>query len=207
MLQTMSRQGQIFGFDFVRHLGLQDAALGLRHLRVPAAPAWTASCAKLVEEYSPTFMPQFFKGQPQLMQVVPVEREIQGVHQALPYEQVSSIIEKTKSFRVTDCGCKKGKADPGPGLRPAPAGLYGPGPGPGVFEKGDWGGRVISKEEAYRVLASAEENALGAFDLEPAERAFLYLQLLQLLLCGVLRSINELGPARGPGGQFPLLCP
>jgi hypothetical protein len=39
--------------------------------------------------------------------VVPVEKEIQATHEALPYEKVSSIIETGKSFMVKDCICKK----------------------------------------------------------------------------------------------------
>ena len=43
------------------------------------------------------------------MQVIPIEKEIPNQQQALPYEQVSNIIENSQSFAVFDCICKKEK--------------------------------------------------------------------------------------------------
>jgi len=65
--------------------------------------------AELNEEYYPHLGGQFFRGQPQQFQIIPVEKEIPNMQEALPYEQVSSIIENSKSFMVQECICKKEK--------------------------------------------------------------------------------------------------
>ncbi len=59
--------------------------------------------AELNDEYVPVHARQFFDKSPQLMQTLPVEREISVSREALPYERITAIIEHIQSFRVTDC--------------------------------------------------------------------------------------------------------
>jgi len=116
--------------------------------------------AQMCEEYSMHWGAQFVSFGPQLMQVIPIEKEIPIEQEALTYQQVSNHIENTKSFMVNECICKKkqGLLDD-PCDKPIEV-CMGMNSEPGYFENHPWGGRVISKEEAYKVLREAEEAGL-----------------------------------------------
>jgi electron transport complex protein RnfB len=116
--------------------------------------------AELCEEYSPFLGPQLVMTKPQLMQVIPVERNIPVNYESLPYERVSSIIESGKSFAVNDCICRKKSRLLGKGCDKPLEICMAIGDEPNLFDNHPWGGRVISKEEAYELLRKAEEAAL-----------------------------------------------
>jgi Na+-translocating ferredoxin:NAD+ oxidoreductase subunit B len=63
--------------------------------------------ATLNEEYGPIYGKQFYSKTPQLMQVLPIEKEISVQQEALSYEKISNLIEQSQSFLVSDCICKK----------------------------------------------------------------------------------------------------
>lgn len=116
--------------------------------------------AKMCEQYSKVWGSRFLKHGPQAMQVVPVERTIPLKQEALTYHQVSNLIEESRSFMVNDCICKKQQGLLGhPCTKPVKVCLA-MGPLPGVLDNHPWGGRVITKEEAYEVLRIAEEAGL-----------------------------------------------
>jgi hypothetical protein len=105
-LTEMQQRGQIFGVDVggVKIFKMIPWAFGIYEFQLDRMDR---ELAEICEAYAKVYGDQFFKNQPQLMQVVPVEKEIQATHEALPYEKVSSIIETGKSFHVQDCICKK----------------------------------------------------------------------------------------------------
>jgi electron transport complex protein RnfB len=147
--------------------------------------------AEMTEEYHRTFGPQFFSKTPQMMQTLPIEEEIHSVQEALPYERVSSLIENGQSFLVNECVCKKehGLVDH-PCDRPLEVCLA-IAPLPGIFDDAR-AGRVISKEEAYKLLAECEENGLVHLTGNTQNDRF-YICNCCKCCCGVLRGINELG--------------
>lgn len=116
--------------------------------------------AKMCEQYSMIWGSHFLKHGPQIMQVVPVERLIPVRQEALTYHQVSNLIEQSQSFMVNECICKKqrGLLDH-PCTKPTEVCLA-MAPLPGLLDNHPWGGRVITKEEAYEVLRAAEEAGL-----------------------------------------------
>ena len=116
--------------------------------------------AELVEQYSPFLGPQLVMTKPQMMQVLPVERDIPMSYETLPYERVSTIIENGKSFAVNECICRKKSRILGKGCDRPLEMCMAIGNEPGVFDNHPWGGRVVSKEEAYELLQKAEEAAL-----------------------------------------------
>ncbi len=63
--------------------------------------------AEMCNEYSMHWGAQFVSFGPQLMQVIPIEKEIPLKQEALIYQQVSNLIEKSESFSVSECICKK----------------------------------------------------------------------------------------------------
>jgi len=190
-LQSMSKNGQIMGID----LGVTwiykmvPWVFGIYEFQLERLDR---ELSELVEEYAEAFQSQFLTGKPQLMQVIPVEKEIKGAHQALPFEQVSNIIEKSKSFRVFDCICKKEKHLLGQPCDRKMQVCMSFAPIPGVFEKGQWPGRVISKAEAYETVAQAEKDALVHLTWNVQE-GHIFLCNCCGCCCAVLRGINEMG--------------
>ena len=107
-LTVMRERGQIMGVDVggVKLFKMVPWAFGIYEFQLPHLDR---EMAEMCEGYMEVYGKQFFKNQPQLMQVVPVEKEIPNKQQALAYEHVSNIIENSQSFTVFDCICKKEK--------------------------------------------------------------------------------------------------
>lgn len=112
------------------------------------------------EEYAPTIGPPLVMTKPQLLQVVPVEKEIPTNYEALPYEKVSGIIENGKSFLVADCICRKFARMAGRGCDKPLEICLGISREPGAFDNNPSGWRVITKDETYELLQKAEDAAL-----------------------------------------------
>jgi ferredoxin len=146
---------------------------------------------ELNEEFYPSFGKVFFGNTPQMMQTLPVEEELSVAQEALPYEKVSTLIESSESFLVNECICKKEQGLLGnPCDRPLEVCLA-VAPLPGVFDDSPTG-RVITKDEAYKLLKECEENALVHLTSNFQEGRFFICNCCGCC-CGVLRGINQLG--------------
>jgi ferredoxin len=189
-LAEMQQSGQIFGVDVggVKIFKMIPWAFGIYEFQLDHMDR---ELAEMCEAYGKVYGDQFFKNQPQLMQVVPVEKEIQATHEALPYEKVSSIIETGKSFHVQDCICKKeqGLLD-NPCNRPLEV-CMAIAPIEGVFDDRR-NGRILSKQEAYALIDKCEEDALVHLTWNVKSGHFFICNCCGCC-CGVLRSINEWG--------------
>jgi ferredoxin len=189
-LNEMRQRGQIFGVDVggVSIFKMLPWVFGIYEFQVDHMDR---ELAEMCEEYVRAYGEPFFKNKPQLMQVIPVEQEIQASHEALPYEKVSSIIETGKSFMVQDCICKKeqGLLD-SPCDRPLDV-CMAIAPIEGVFDNYDHG-RKLSRDEAYDLLQKCEENALVHLTWNMQNDHFFICNCCGCC-CGVLRSMNEWG--------------
>jgi Na+-translocating ferredoxin:NAD+ oxidoreductase subunit B len=144
---------------------------------------------ELFEEYGPVFSKVFFSQTPQVMHVLPIEKEIAVEQEALPYEKVSSLIEQNQSFLVNDCICKKEQGLMGhPCDRPLQVCLA-MAPIPKAFDEYPYG-KVVTKEEAYVLLNKTEELGLVHLTANQQGGNF-YICNCCGCCCGVLRSINE----------------
>ena len=96
-LETMWNKGQLFGVDFgeVKVFKMIPWVLGIYEYQVKSMDK---EFAQLCDEYNHTFGKEFFKYTPHLMQVIPIEKEVENDQMTLPYEQVSAIIEMGQSF-------------------------------------------------------------------------------------------------------------
>jgi len=190
-LTTMWERGQLFGADIGGTMVFKMVpwAFGIYEFQLPQMDR---DLAEMCEEYMDVYGKQFFENKPQLMQVIPIEREIQDKQEALPYEKVSSIIENGQSFMVMDCICKKeqGLLD-NPCEKPLEV-CTAIAPVPGVFDNNFMGGRVISKEEANKVLSKAEDEGLVHLTWN-TETGHFFICNCCGCCCGVLRGINKLG--------------
>lgn len=189
-LEEMRQRGQIFGVNVggVKIFKMLPWAFGIYEFQLHHMDR---ELAELCEEYAETYGHQFFKNKPQLMQVVPIEKEIQATHEALPYEKVSAIIESGQSFMVQDCICKKEKGLlDNPCDRPLEVCLA-IAPIEGVFDNTAYG-RQLSRDEAYALIKECEEKALVHLTWN-VESGHFFICNCCGCCCGVLRSINEWG--------------
>ena len=189
-LVEMWQRGQIFGADIggVMVFKMVPWAFGIYEFQLSHLDR---EMAEMCEEYMKVWGDQFFRIKPQLMQVVPIEKVIQAKQTALPYEQVSNIIENSQSFAVFDCICKKEKHLLDNGCDKPLEICTGYAPIPGVFDKSPIH-RAISKEEAYAVLNKAEEAGLVHLTWN-IESGHFYICNCCGCCCHVLTSINDLG--------------
>ncbi len=115
--------------------------------------------ARLSKEYNLHVGAPLFFGKPHVMQVIPIEEEVPRKHTPILYQQVSTIIERSRSHGVTQCICKKERGLLGkPCDRPQEVCMYFS-EDEGAFEDHAWV-RPISKEEAYGIIRMAEDAAL-----------------------------------------------
>jgi NAD-dependent dihydropyrimidine dehydrogenase PreA subunit len=149
--------------------------------------------AEMCEEYSMYWGRQFMRRGPQIMQVIPIEKDIPVKQEALTYQQVSNLIESSQSFMVNECICKKsqGLLDK-PCTKPTEVCL-GMAPLPDVFENHPWGGRILTKEGAYEVLSKAEEAGLVHLTSN-VESGHYYICNCCGCCCGILRAISTGAP-------------
>jgi len=190
MLTTMWERGQLFGVDFgsVKMFKMAPWVLGIYEFQLPRLDR---EMAEMCEEYMEIYGDQFFKNQPQLMQVIPIEKEIAATHEALTYEKVSTIVENGQSFLLNDCICKKEKGLlDNPCEKPLEV-CMAIAPVPGVFDNLRYG-RTISKQEAYEVLNKSEEAGLVHLTFNVESGQFFICNCCGCC-CGVLRGINEMG--------------
>lgn len=189
-LRVMMKKGQIFGIDTggTSIYKMLPWAFGIYEFQLPHMDR---ELAELCEQYGETYGKQFFANKPQLMQVIPVESQIDAEHEALPYERVSNIIENSQSFMYFDCICKKEK-----GLLDQPCDkpmqvCTAFAPIPGVFDNHPYG-KTMTKQEAYQLLNKAEEAGLVHLTWNVKSGHFFICNCCGCC-CGVLRGINKLG--------------
>jgi len=189
-LMAMQERGQIFGVDVggVKLFKMVPWVFGIYEFQLPHLDR---ELAEMWEEYLKVYGEQFFRNKPQLMQVVPVEKEIPNMQQALAYEQVSNIIENSQSFAVFDCICKKEKQLLDDGCDKPLEVCTAYAPIPGVFDNSDHY-RTLSKDEAYGVLNKAEEAGLVHLTWN-VEQGHYFICNCCGCCCGVLQGINDLG--------------
>jgi len=110
-LTSMWEKGQVFGVQLgdVKLFRMVPWAFGIYELPLPFMDR---ELAEMCEEFMEVYGRQFFDKKPQLMRVIPIEKEIPARHEALNYEKVSSIVENGQSFQLMDCICKKERVPP-----------------------------------------------------------------------------------------------
>ena len=99
MLTSMWEQGEIWAEESggVRSFKMAPWIIGIWEFQINRMDR---EFAEMCKEYSKYFVPQYLGFSPQVMQVIPIEREIQAKHEALTYEKVSSIVENGQFRRL-----------------------------------------------------------------------------------------------------------
>jgi len=157
-LTSMCKRGEIMGVEAgpMKLFGMVPWIVGIWEFQIDRMDR---EFCEMSEEYMKYFGPQLTGVEPRIMQSIPIQKEIPSVQEALPYQQISHIIENGKAFRLSDCVCKKqrGILDD-PCEKPIEVCLQVL-PMEGVAPISGWG-RPITREEAYGVLDRAEEAGL-----------------------------------------------
>jgi NAD-dependent dihydropyrimidine dehydrogenase PreA subunit len=184
----MWQRGEIQGFKFVGVMmfKMMPWVVGIYEFQLKRMDR---EFAAMCEQYSMHWGRQFMRHGPQIMQVIPVEKEIPVKQEALTYHQVSNLIEQSQSFMVNECICKKsqGLLDH-PCTKPAEVCLA-MAPFPNVFEGSPWGGRLLDREGAYEVLRKSEEAGLVHLTCN-VESGHHYICNCCGCCCGVLRAVQ-----------------
>lgn len=192
MLVAMLQKGEILGFqlDGAWMFKMVPWVVGIYEFQLKRMDR---QFAEMCEEYSMHWGRQFLQYGPQIMQVIPVEKQIPVKQEALTYHQVSHLIENAQSFMVNECICRKKEGLLGkPCTKPLEICLA-LSPLPGVFEKITWGGRIINKEEACEILGKAEEAGLVHMTSN-IESGHWFICNCCGCCCGVLRAVNMGAP-------------
>jgi Na+-translocating ferredoxin:NAD+ oxidoreductase subunit B len=96
---------------------------------------------------------------PSLTRVIPINATIEAQHQVLPHEDVRQMLASARTFQVVDCICKKNAALRGRPCKHRIQSCLTFSSEEGAFDKYPLG-RMISKQEAFDLLAKAEEEGL-----------------------------------------------
>jgi electron transport complex protein RnfB len=145
--------------------------------------------AELFEEYVPHLVVTVGGFEPAVARVVPVSTEIKQDLHVHRYEDIRALIENAKSFQVAECICRKEQALEGnPCKHTLETCLY-LSLEENAYEKYARG-RVISKEEALKVMAAAEEEGLVhcTYNVQDGQA---FVCNCCSCCCGILRGVKE----------------
>jgi len=147
--------------------------------------------ARLFEEQYPAFADRVLSPSPSITKVVPVEKSIPVEVQVFPYEQASALMSNAKSFAVRKCICRVQKALVGEPCKYPVEVCLTFAPIEGYFDE-DPNARVVTKEEALKILREAEEAGLIHSSNNFQKGHYLICNCCTCC-CGIMRGISQLG--------------
>jgi len=147
--------------------------------------------ALLFEEYYGTLAQEAMSTPPALHVVIPVEKSIPFEIQVFPYEQASQLLEKSKSFGVQKCICRVQRSLIGKPCKHTTENCLIFAPIEGAF-RGASDIKVISKEEALKILHESEEEGLIHTSTNVRE-GLQYICNCCTCCCGIVRGIAKFG--------------
>ncbi|MGC9333580.1 MAG: ATP-binding protein [Anaerolineae bacterium] len=188
LLKMMARKGQIRAGRKGGNLafGLLPFVVGFYEEQLPRMDE---ELARLFEEYFQEIRGSFVDYAPAIHRVLPVEEAIPAGIEIYPYERATELLESAQSWGVRNCICRVQRALVGKACHHPVENCLLFAPVPGAFDHSD-STRAISKEEALRILAEAEEAGLvhspGNF-----RDGHYYICNCCTCSCGVLRNVAE----------------
>ncbi len=190
ILEEMVRKGLIRskGEGEQRKFGLLPFVVGFYEEQLGRMDA---ELARLFEEYYQTFAGGVLSHLPSIHKVIPVEKSIPVEVQVFPYEQASELLNKAKSFGVQKCICRIQKALVGEPCKYPVEVCMVFAPIERAFEDNP-DVRVITKEEALKILRETEEAGLIHSSSNIREGHFFICNCCTCC-CGIMRGISQLG--------------
>ncbi len=196
ILDNMVEKGQI---GSVKKAGeqiymLYPLIIGLYEFRVNQLDK---EFVQLFDEYIPHLGITLGSHSPALQRVVPVNQQIKAEHQINRYEDLRTRIEEAKSFQVLECICRKHKELLGSPCKHTYENCLGFSDEEGAYDKHTHG-RVISKEEALKIMEEAAEEGLVHCTYNVEEGIGTHVCNCCSCCCGTLNGRKLLGKD-GPG--------
>jgi Pyruvate/2-oxoacid:ferredoxin oxidoreductase delta subunit len=188
ILDDMAKKGQIGAFKmFDQQLFMFfPFAIGIYEFQLNRMDK---DLAHMVEEYAPNLAKSLGGAAPALTRVVPVSTEIKADLLVHRYEDVRRLIGEAKSYQLLECICRKERALEGRPCKHSSEVCLGISPEEGAFEKYPLG-KVISKEEALRVIDKAEDEGLVHCTYNVQEGQMFICNCCDCC-CGILRGVKE----------------
>ena len=160
MLESMVSRGQIMG------AGPRDArvysafpfVVGIHEFQLPRMDR---EYAELFEAYfEEAIRDESMQSKPGQVRVYPVEEAVQGDMVVLPFEKISTLVDKAKAYAVADCICRKEFQLLDKGCKATMNNCIGLSLDPHGFDIEYRGAKKVSKEVVLELLKKAEEEGL-----------------------------------------------
>ena len=190
-LDGMAARGQIGSFTSkgVQRYALTPFVIGIYEYQVDRLDR---EFAELFEAYAPHLLRTVGGARPTLARVVPIGASIDARLEVLGYEDLRAIIHEARSFALRDCICRKEQALLGhPCAHPLETCL-GFSSEPRAFDYFNYAGRVISRDEALRLLDVTEQEGLVHATYNVREQPMFVCNCCSCC-CGFLRGLKEHG--------------
>jgi Na+-translocating ferredoxin:NAD+ oxidoreductase subunit B len=150
----------------------------------------TKELSDLFEEYAPALMRTVGGSKPSLARVIPVNTRIEARAQVLPHEDITAIFDQANSFRVAQCICRKEKALQGHPCAHTHETCLAFSREENAWEGMPEWGRPITRDEAKRVVESAEQAGLVHATYNTTQDPFFLCNCCSCC-CGFLRGVKE----------------
>jgi len=144
----------------------------------------------LFEKYAPTLLGTVGGFKPAFTRVIPVDVKIEPKLQIHLYDDLHRMIDQAKSFRVRECICRKERALQGKACKHTLENCLSISQEEGAFDYFSLAGRIISKEEAFKVLSESEKEGLVhcAWNVQQGHA---FVCNCCPCSCGILRAVKE----------------
>ncbi len=145
--------------------------------------------AEMFEEYAPLLVKTVGKYEPAVARVVPISTEVKEDLHVHRYEDMRRMIKEAKSFRVQECICRKEQALEGNRCNYTLEACLAFSNEENAFDRYPKG-KIISKEEALKVMEDAEEEGLVhcTYNVEEGQ---VFVCNCCPCCCGILRGVKE----------------
>ncbi len=188
-LEEMAGRGQIASMRFRGRqcYCLVPFVVGIWEYQVPRLDA---ELAALFEEYAPVFVETLGGSAPALARVVPVNVSLESHAEVLCHEDLRRMIEAARSFRISECICRKERELQGFSCTHTRETCLAFSRQENAYERFPTWGRVISREEALAVLAACEEEGLVHATYNVREDQMFVCNCCSCC-CGFLRGLRD----------------
>jgi electron transport complex protein RnfB len=154
-------------------------------------PHMDAELAEMFEEYAPALLTTVGGKKPALARVVPVNARIEARAEVLGHENVRTMLEGARSFRLMECICRKEQAALGKPCSHTLETCLAFSSESDAYERFPYG-RTVSREEALAVLELAEREGLVHCTYN-FRREQMFVCNCCSCCCGFLRGVRDFG--------------
>ena len=149
----------------------------------------------LFEEYFPILSKSLGGYEPAIARTIPINTNLKQDFQIQPYENIAEMLENANSFRVNDCICRKERVIAGNPCDHSLEVCLSFSEEEGAYDYFSRSGRIISKDEAFKVIAQAEEEGLIHNVFYNTKKGHGAVCNCCSCCCGVIRAAKEYGAA------------